>query len=563
MNNKHDFILESAAALLDNISSAYLADSVSSLKSAKERKRPAVAVIGLNSLKYTADVLNNLLGYGFLDEDRLAYVQKPCRIGFTYDEEYIRHPSKSLEELYGLLEENSDEAVSMNIKVPEARLCDCDVKLLFFPQGIESINIKKENALFDYLIFVTNAPSALNIPERNFLSEYGENLIGRERLALVFANSSFVSASDYNLLTETAESFLEKTLGGKMPVLADDPEELRDFYEEDIKPKLNQYYESTLSRISNYNIKMINETILKAKKDINTGGDEINRAVRKLEQRRELFAKKSGSLCSMLRAFIEGRVKAPLLREADDYTERLKDKALKGVWELSNAEDAEISVENYFRTSWDYFLKEQMPNVRDMFEEEATYIEKQIQTDIDELFWEVEDYGSGNEDSAEGLSPLKEGLLHTNLQGPGIADYTGEGKPLKISTLTIAAAVPLAIINLPMALLAAAASVTMRSHEKRQEREHMSSSIKQMVYETADYYKKEIRWVIEEEFTDRTNQLCKSIDDSYSRMLNSALKTLRELEDSTKKLEAKIEFINCFEAEILPRLNMEIHKHDD
>lgn len=553
--NNHDFVLESAKSLLDNISSAYLADAVSSLKSAKERKRPAIAVIGLGSLKYTADVLNNLLGYGFLDADRLAYVQKPCCIGFTYDRE-VRYPSEDLEKLYGLLEENSDEAVSMSIKASEAALRDCDVKLLFFPQGNEAIDIKKENALFDYLLFVTNAPSALNIPERNFLSEYGENLIGKERLAFVFANSGFVSAADYELITEAAESFLEKTLGGKIPVLADDPQELRGFYERDIKPRVNQYYESTLNRISNYNVKMINETILKAKKDINTGGDEINRAVRKLEQRREMFAKKSDSLCSMLHAFIEGRVKAPLLREADDYTERLKDKALKGVQKLINAEDAELSVENYFRASWDYFLKEQMPNVRDMFEEEANYIEKQIQADIDELFWEVEDYGSGNEDSAEDFSPLKGAFLHTHLQRPGMADYAGDGKPLKISTLAIAAAVPLAIVNLPMALLAATASITMRSHEKRQEREHMSSSIKQMVYETADYYKKEIRWVIEEKFTDGTNQLCESIDDSYSRMINSAIKTLRELEDSAKKLNAKIEFINYFEAKVLPRLNM-------
>ncbi|MPM06350.1 hypothetical protein SDC9_52649 [bioreactor metagenome] len=548
MKNDADYILKRGLVLLEKINPVWLVNSVNSLKTALERRSSAIAVIGIGSLKDTVNVLNITFGYHFLDADRLAYVHKPCRIQFVHAPEEESLPEESIKKLYAALEANSDGAVNMVVGVPCDSVRDCAALLLFSPRSGPGIDWERENALFDYALFVTNTHAALDIEERTFLGEIGAKLIGTRRLALALANSGFVTADDYQQVVASAEKFLQRTLGSGVLIVADSDDELTALYEKELLPKLREHYDDTVSQIAGLNTKMILETISDAKKRFGVNSDEINRAVFQLERRKDLFAQKAESLCAMAAAFVEGGVKAPLLREMADYSQRLRETAVKGARKLDSLEEAAQSIESYFRTSWEHFLREQLPAVRDMFEEEAGYIERQVRADIGELFESIDDF-------LFQFGPYTDHFAACRISrdpvfpGCDFTEYLGERKPVKTSMLMIAATIPLAVTNFPMALVAVATSFGMRNQEKRLERERQAASVEQMVEEAEDYFVREMRCDMDNQFDAGLEQLRGSIRQAYARMIDSALKSLEELRASLDDLHEKMRFIDAFQAE--------------
>lgn len=545
MKNDPGFILERGTGLLDKLNSIPLINSMHSLETVLQRSRPAVAVIGIRSLKDLVNVLNITFGYHFLDADRLTYVQKPCRVRFCFSEQETT-AEESAEKLCAMLAADSDCGVSLSVSVPCDTIRNCDVLLLFAPQGNVGIDWELENAQFDYALFVTNAHAALDMEERTFFENIGARLIGPSRLALALANSSFLSGGDYQQVLAFAEKFLHRTLGGDIPAVADSDDELSVFFEEEILPGLEQHHESAADQIAGLGARMIRQTIADAKKRFGVNAEDLQCAIHGLERRKDQFAKKAESICALANAFVTGSVMAPLLREAADYSERLRAAALNGAGKLT-PEEAAQSVESYFHSSWEHFLNEQLPAVRDMFEEESDNIERQVRADMGELLENLDGFLPEDGGFTGGLGGSK-AAPDAVFPRYDLLNGSAQHSPVKNSMLMIAAAIPLAVTNFPMALVAVATSFGLRQQEKRLARQRQAASIAQMVEEATDYYFREIQCGIEESFAVETKHLQDFVRDAYARIIDSALKSLEDLKTSLEDLKGKMQFIDAFQA---------------
>lgn len=550
MNNNPEFILERGAVLIDNLNPLRLIGSINALKTIRERKRRTVAVIGLSNLKDTANILNIAFGYHFLDADRMACVGRPCRIHFTHTGNIETLPEETLRDLYAALESSLDETVDIRVELPCSAVDDIDALLLFSPYGGTGIDWERENSLFDYALFVTNAIAALSITERFFLSTIGGNLIGGQRLALALANSVFVSADDYKCLLESSNGFMERTFKGKMPILSDTDDELKAYFDKCIAAEIQQHYSSAIEQIVDRNSRIILETIADAKEHFSVDQLSITNDINELEKRRGEFAQKAEALCGMAGAFIDGSVKSPLLREINEYSEGLTRTALKGARNLMSAEEAAQSIEAYFSAAWEYFLSEQMPVVRDMFEEEAKHIERQLRSDTKALF-------SGLDCSvfqAESTKIAKMSAAEAVLRGQDYLSMNPERKAINASTLMLTAMVPLAFLNFPMAIAAAAASFGMRKYEKIKAKEQLGNSIKRMVDGVAECSCRAVQQAIDDEFAIGKKDLNETIKGAYARMIDSTLDSLKQLRDSLDDLRDKMRFVTEFEAETADKL---------
>jgi putative intracellular protease/amidase len=542
MQDYMDIVLTKGTELLEQTNTLPLVRALNAVREAKARAnaRRAVAFIGFNNLRDTANALNAALGHPFLEADRLLFVRKECRITFTYTEEAAENNTR---DLYSALEAEGDTAVVRTLACNCNALKTADATVLFLPGGnAANFDMHTLNAQFDFAFVVTSALAALNENEKQFLTETAQPVIGGNRVALALADVDLISMDDLTAINEHANKVLNRVFQTKIPLLCDGSDELKAFAGA-LLTDLDNYYSHTVKQVTRLGAAAVRESFDEFKTRVSISAEEIRTAIATLNERKANFGQKAEALCHMAQIFIEGNVKVPLLNEMRSYNEQIKEKAFTGIENMKGKAIEKESLNNQldenFKTAWVRFFNAQAATIKELFEDEAKHIEAQIKIDTDELF--------------NGFRPDVLKLMNADTAAPAFSgtakDIDGLKKPLNLSNLLVFATVPLVFINLPVAIFTAVSAFLLKKRDKFMARDDMQAFSQARINDIGDGYYNAYAAEIEGNMAEATASLKQSITGAYKHLVDNALSNLHALQRSEAERGEQQKFIDTFPIE--------------